>query len=73
VTVRWQSLMVMLLLLAIAGAAAWHAHQMEKRLAVVEHAALYLFVPTEVLDEQGKPLRRVDLFDRFLANALKQK
>lgn len=46
-------------------------HTMDTRLERAEHAALYLFVNTEVPDEQGKPLRRVDLIDRALAKSLK--
>lgn len=44
----------------------------DQRGYVAEQAAKYLFGPTEVRGPDGKPLRRVDILDALLTNALKK-
>ena len=44
----------------------------DQRGFVAEQAAKYLFAPTDILGADGQPLRRVDILDAILANAVKK-
>lgn len=63
-------------LLAFAGERSWEARKWkqiaDQRGFVAERAALYLFGETEVLDAKKHPMRRVDILDALIANAVER-
>lgn len=68
---------VCLVLVAVASYTSFQAYKW-KRIADqrgwrADQTAMYLFAPTEVTNAKGVPLRRVDLLDALLANAIHQK
>lgn len=66
-------LMLGLLVLTLGWPAYQWKRHVDARLALSERAVLYVFAPTEVKDAQGHALRRADLLDAMMANAVKGK
>ncbi len=50
----------------------YFAYQDYKWKRVAERSTLYLFMPTEIKGKDGQFLRRVDLLDAMMANAVKK-